>query len=70
MKTKISFFGYEATDFHSRKIPEANCNYNCWLVTLIDSVLNKDKKCYPQVFLKEWRYIEKEKKLIRYISET
>ena len=35
---------------------------------LIDSVLKKDEHYYPQVFLKECKYIEKEKKLIRYIT--
>ena len=29
----------------------------------LDSALNKDENCYPQVFLKKCRYIEKEKKL-------
>ena len=35
---------------------------------LIGFALEKDKNCYPQVFLKEWRYIENEIKLIRYIT--
>ena len=43
-------------------------NYICWLMKLIDSVLKKDEHYYPQVFLKECKYIEKEKKLIRYIT--
>ena len=37
---------------------------------LIDSVLKKDEHYYSQVFLKECKYIEKEKKLIRYITSN
>ena len=33
-----------------------------WSVLVINSVLKKDENYYPQVFLKERRYIEKEKK--------
>ena len=36
---------------------------------LIDSVLKKDDKYYPRVFLKECRYIIKEKKKHRHIKE-
>ena len=36
---------------------------------MIDYVLKKDKNYYPQVFLRECNYIDKEKKLIRYITD-
>ena len=36
---------------------------------LIDSVLKKDDKYYPQVFLEECKYIIKEKKKHRYFKE-
>ena len=32
------------------------------MIVLTDIVLKKDKNCYPQVFLEECEYIEKEKK--------
>ena len=32
------------------------------MIVLTDIVLKKDKNCYPQVFLEECKYIEKEKK--------
>ena len=36
---------------------------------LIDFVFKIDKNYYPQVFLEECRYIDKEKKVIRYITD-
>ena len=44
-------------------------NYTCLAVILIDFVLKKDENYYLQVFLKECKYIEKEKKIIRYIID-
>ena len=32
----------------------------CLAAILIDFVIKKDKSYYPQVFLKEYKYIEKE----------
>ena len=43
-------------------------NYTCLAVTSLDSALKKDEKYYPQVFLKECKYIEK--KLIRLINDN
>ena len=43
-------------------IPEAGSNYICCSVTLIDFVFKKNENYYLQVFLKECKYIEKEKK--------
>ena len=62
MKTKIRSYVDKTTDFCSRKKPETGSNYIHWSVLVINSVLKKDENCYPQVFLKECRYIEKEKK--------
>ena len=38
-------------------------------VILIDFVLKKDENYCPWAFLKEWKYIEKEKKVIPYITD-
>ena len=61
METKIRSYHDEAINFHARKIPEAGSNYICWSVILINSGFKKDKNCYLQVFLKEYKCIEKEK---------
>ena len=36
---------------------------------LIDSVFKIGKNCYPKVFLKEFKYIVKEKGVTRYLTE-
>ena len=58
---KIRSYSDRATDFHARKIPEADSNYICCSVILIDSVPKKDENYYLQVLSKKYKYIEKEK---------
>ena len=41
-------------------------NYACLAVISLDSALKKDRKCYPQVFLKECKY--NKEKVIRHIN--
>ena len=65
LKAKVNSYSDEATDLHSRKLPEEGSNYIFWLTILIGSALKKDENYYPQVFLKESKYIVKEKKAIR-----
>ena len=45
---------------------KAGSNYTCLAVMLIGFVLKKDENYYPQMFLKEWKYIEK--KVIRHVT--
>ena len=61
LKTKIKSYGDEATDFYDYEIPKVNSNLTCLAVISLDSALNKDRNYYPQVFLKECKYIEREK---------
>ena len=60
MKTKIKCYGDEVTDFYDKEIPKVDSNRTRLAVISLHSPLNKD---YPQVFLKECKYIEK--KVIR-----
>ena len=66
MRVKIWGYRYrsEATD---KEMPKAGSNYNCFAVILLDFVLTKDENNYPQVFLKECKYIGK--KMTRYITD-
>ena len=51
-------------------MPKVGSNYICLVVILIDFVLIKyENYYYPQVFLKESKYIEKGKKVIKYIND-
>ena len=58
------------TNFHNNKIPKEGSQYICLSVILIDSVFRKDKNYYPQVFLKECKYIVKEKKIPKYFIDN
>ena len=62
LKIKVRSYGDDDKEFNARKKPDAGSNYIWWSVILIDSVLEKDENCYPEVTLKECKYIEKEKK--------
>ena len=59
MKTKIESSCDKATDLHDKQIPTVGSNHTCLVV--IDSAFKKDKSYYPQVFLKERKYLKKEK---------
>ena len=41
LKTKIKFYGDEATDFHDKKIPKVDSNLTCLAVMSLDSALSK-----------------------------
>ena len=68
LKTEIKSNGNEVTDFYDKKIPKVDSNHTCLAVISLDSTLKKEKSYYLQVFLKEFRNIEK--KLIRHISDN
>ena len=59
LKTKIKSHGTEVTDFYNKKIPKVNFNHTCLTVISLDSALKKDDSYYPQVILKDCKYIEK-----------
>ena len=67
LKTKIKSRGDEVIDFYNKENPMADPNHTCLAVIRLDSALNKDKNYYPQVFLKECRYIRE--KVIRDITD-
>ena len=68
MKTKIKFHGDEVTDLYDKKVPKVDSNHTCLAVISLDSALKKDDNYYPQVLLKECKYIDK--KVIRYINDN
>ena len=67
MKFKTKSYGDEVTDFHDEEIPKKDSYHTCLVVISLDSALNKDGNYYPQVVLKECKYIEK--KVIRHIID-
>ena len=67
MKTKIKSHGDEITDIYDKEIPKVDSNHTCKALISLDSVLNKDGNYYPQLFLKECKYIKKN--VIRHITD-
>ena len=61
LKTKIKSCGDEATDFHGKEMAKESSNHTCLAVITIDSALKINENYYPLVFLKQCKYIEKEK---------
>ena len=59
LKTKIKSHGDEVTDFYDKEFPKVDSNHTCLEIISLDSALIKDENNYPQVFLKECKYIEK-----------
>ena len=66
LKTKLKSHRDEVTDFCDKEIPKADSHYTC--LAAIDSALNKDENYYPQLFLRDYKYIKK--KAIRYIIDA
>ena len=72
IKTKIkSYNGKINTNFHNNKIPKEGSQCICLSVILIDSIFKKDKNCYyPRVILEECKYVVKEKKKSKFITDN
>ena len=68
LKTKMKSHGDEVTHFYDKEIPKVGSNHACLAVITLDSALKKNDNYYPQVFLKECKYIEK--KVIRHINDN
>ena len=62
IKTKVKTFSSMInTLFSGNEIPKERSRYTCMAAICIDSVLNVDKKNYPQVYLEQCKYkIKKE----------
>ena len=67
LKTKIKSHGDEVTDFYDKEIPKVNSNHTCLAVISLDSALKNGESYYPQVFLKECKYIKK--KVVRNVID-
>ena len=60
LKTKIKYHGDEVTDFYNKEVPKVDSNHTRLAVISLDFVLKKvDESYYPQVFLKDCKYIGK-----------
>ena len=57
LKTKIESHGDEVTGFYEKRFQSWTC-YTCLAIITLNSPLKKNGSYYPQVFLKECKYIE------------
>ena len=70
IKTKIKIFNNRINaDFNSNKIQEDNECFACLFVILLDYVVVVDKKYYPEIYLEEFKYAVKKKKIINSFNE-
>lgn len=70
LKTKIkSNDGKINTDFHDKNIPKQDSHFVYISIIVIESVCKITNNFYPQVFLEECKYIEAQRKKIRYTTE-
>ena len=67
LKTKMKSHGDEVTDFYDKKISKLDSNHTCLAVISLDSAFKKNDNYYPEVFLKECKYIEK--KVVMHIHD-
>ena len=65
LKTKVKTFNNTInTLFSGDEIPKERIHYVCISAICIDSVLRRDKKSYPQVYLEQCKYLEQLKKRV------
>ena len=66
-KLKI-FNKINRTTFTNNVMPIEKTHYTCIPAIDIDSVLNVDKKIYPQAYLEQFKYKLKKRKTVNYIN--
>ena len=59
-KKKKKSRGHEVKGLYNKKISNLDSDLTCLAVIKLVSALKKNDNYYPQVFLKECKYIEKE----------
>ena len=70
LKAKVKTFNNTInTLFSGDEIPKERIHYVCISAICIDSVLRRDKKNYPQVYLEQCKYKRKKKKLVSFIDD-
>ena len=71
IKTKVNTFNNAInTLFSGDEIPKDRIHYICISAICIDSVLRRDKKNYPQVYLEQCKYKIKKRELVSFIDEV
>ena len=70
IKTKIKTYSdVIIANFHNKKMPKEKVPCKCLSIIMLDSVIESDKKYYPQTSLEECKYVQEKIKLENYIDE-
>ena len=71
IKTKVNTFNNAIKKlFSGDEIPKDRIHYICISAICIDSVLRRDKKNYPHVYLEQCKYKIKKRELVSFIDEV
>ena len=71
LKIKIKSFNEKInTNFRNNKIPKEGSQCICLSAIMIGSVYRKVENYHPQVLLEEYKYVVKEKKMSKFITEN
>ena len=71
IKTKVKIFANNIiTNFHNKKLLKEKIPCKCLSIIKLDSVIKVDKKCYPQTFLEECKYLQEKIKFENYINDN
>ena len=57
------------TNFHNKKIPKEKAPCKYLSIIILDSVIKKNKKYYPQTLLEECTYTQEKIKIENYIND-
>ena len=69
IKVKVrEYDGMIKTNFLGDKVLNENMRYTCIACLTIDSVVRKNKKNYPQVYLEEFKYKIKKMQMPRFVN--
>ena len=71
LKAKIKSYDEKInTNFYNKKMPKEGSQFICLSVVLFNSVFRTRKNYYPQVFLEECKYANKQKQMPEYITDN
>ena len=70
IRTKIKIYADSIiTNFHNGKMSQERAPWKCLSIIMLDSVIQVNKKYYPQTLLEECKYVRKKIKTENYIDE-
>ena len=70
IKTKVKMYDNKVNaNFQGKETPKGDSSCKCLSLIMLYSVAKVGKKCYPQVFLEECKYIKRKNKMFNYIND-